>query len=528
MRRFISLLTVFCALIAGFHTLTAAPANATEISGDAHVTRKSAGQKWALKSLANGKYVSAGMKENVAEYEWSLRARSDAPNGWERFTLHTNHAAKTIGMRFDATGFFASAEFADPAPRTGMLRAAGVRLGQWQQFHPEYLADIPPAGSPVGSRVVALGARKAATGSEAPAEDEVLRYVSADVSESGQGMLRARASKIGSWEKFALEPVANDEGAADEGEQPPTAGSAPASELNVMTWNVCANNKDCTGWSGGLAGHEQLTAEIQARLRNPHPDNERLPDVIFFQEFCEKHAGHVELMLEKPVAEGGTGRGWDVRFAPIHQQLGGPLIQKQCSLTDRYGKSVPDRGSYGVAIAVPDDNVWYKRHDLPSPDYEKRTALCAVMPAQAVAACSAHFSSGYTFDDPAGTQRTEQAQKMLDITAEYEARGYRVVFGGDFNLVPPFPGADASQGGPSDALNVVYDRYQECGQSGRPDALRTGRPTANENKETGEPTRKLDYIFSPKDAPITDCTVSATPGASDHWTLYGKVSLPAK
>ncbi|MET9319538.1 endonuclease/exonuclease/phosphatase family protein [Streptomyces sp. NPDC003038] len=528
MRRFISLLTVFCALIAGFHVLTAIPASATEISDDAVAIRKSAGQKWALKSIANGKYVSVGMKETVAEYEWSMRARGDAPNGWEHFTLHTNHAAKTIGMRFEATGFFASSEFADTDPRTGMLRARGVRLGQWQQFYPEYLPDSPPAGSPAGSRVVALGARKAHPDSTAPAEDKVLKYVSADVSESGQGLLRSRAAQIGSWEKFVLEPVMNDEGAADGQEQPPTAGAAPASELNVMTWNLCANNKECTDWSGGLAGHEELTAEIQARLRNPHPDNRKLADVIFFQEFCEKHAKRVESMLEKPVAEGGTGMGWDVRFAPIHQQLGGPLVQKQCSITDGSDNPVADRGAYGAAIAVPDNNTWYKRHDLPSPDYEKRTALCAVMPARAVAACSAHFSSGYVFDDPKGTKHTEQAAQMLKITEEYEAKGYRTVFGGDFNLVPPYPSADASHGGPSDALNAVYERYQECGQSGNPNALRTGRPTANENKETGEPTRKLDYIFSPKNAPITDCTVSATSGKSDHWTLYGKVSLPAK
>lgn len=478
--------------------------------------------------MANGKYVSVGMKETVTEYEWSLRARGEAPNGWERFTLHTNHAAKTIGMRFEATGFFASSEFDDAAPRTGMLRARGIRLGQWQQFYPEYLSDTPPAGSPAGSRIVALGARKADPDSVAPAEDKVLKYVSADVSESGQGLLRSRAAQIGAWEKFILEPVANDEGAADAHEQPPTAGAAPVSELNVMTWNLCANNKTCTDWSGGLAGHEELTSEIQARLRNPHPDNRKLPDVIFFQEFCEKHSKRVELMLEKPVAEGGTGTEWDVRFAPIHQQLGGPLVQKQCSITDMHGNPVADRGAYGVAIAVPASNVWYKRHDLPSPDYEKRTAICAVLPAQSVAACSAHFSSGYASDDPHGTKRTEQAQQILKINEEYEAKGYRVVFGGDFNLVPPYPSADVNNGGPSVALNDVYDAYQECGQSGNPQALRTGRPTANKSAVTGEPTRKLDYIFSPKNAPITDCTVSVTSGKSDHWTLYGKVSLPAK
>lgn len=515
MRRLIGLLAALCALLVGINTLTVTPAGATEISEDADAVAKSSGQKWALKSVVNGKYVSVGMSETDDKYEWSLRAQGVAPKKWELFTLHTNHAAKTIGLRFIATGFFASSEFSDADPRTGMLRARGVRLGQWQQFTPQYLTDVPPAGSPAGSVVVALGAKENATDTE-------LTYVSADLSAMGDGLLRSRATQIASWEKFVLEPVANETGSADEWEVPPAATAAPAGQVNVMTWNVCANAKQCA-WSGGLAGYAELTDGIQARLHSP--GNGQLPDVIFFQEFCEKHAKRVEWMLEKPVLEGGTGRGWDVRFAPIHQQgSGGPLVQKQCAITDKYDQPVADRGAYGVAIAVPDSNAWYKRHDLPSPSFEKRTAVCAVMPDRGLAACSAHLSSGYDEDDPKGTYREEQARKLVEITRSYEDRGYRVVFGGDFNLVPPYPEADVNAGGPSTALNVVYDRYQECGQGGDPNALRTGKPTAN--GVDGHPTRKLDYIFSPRNAPVSDCAVSATTGNSDHWTLYGSVHLP--
>ncbi|MET8768083.1 hypothetical protein [Streptomyces sp. NPDC004658] len=260
MRRFIGLLAALCALLAGVNALTVTRASASEISEDADAVSKSAGQKWALKSVVTGKYVSVDMNETDDKYEWSLRAQGDAPKKWELFTLHTNHAAKTIGMRFIATGFFASSEFLDADPRTGMLRARGVRLGQWQQFYPEYLSDAPPAGSPRGSVVLALGAKKADT-------DAAMTYVSADLSASGDGLLRSRASKIGSWEKFVLEPIANEEGAADEWEVPPAVAAAPAGKVNVMTWNVCANAKQCT-WSGGLAGYQELTDGIQARLRN--------------------------------------------------------------------------------------------------------------------------------------------------------------------------------------------------------------------------------------------------------------------
>ncbi|BAU85081.1 peroxidase [Streptomyces laurentii] len=148
MRRLIGLLAALCALLVGINTLTVTPAGATEISEDADAVAKSSGQKWALKSVVNGKYVSVGMSETDDKYEWSLRAQGVAPKKWELFTLHTNHAAKTIGLRFIATGFFASSEFSDADPRTGMLRARGVRLGQWQQFTPQYLTDVPPAGSP--------------------------------------------------------------------------------------------------------------------------------------------------------------------------------------------------------------------------------------------------------------------------------------------------------------------------------------------------------------------------------------------
>ncbi|MEU4930415.1 endonuclease/exonuclease/phosphatase family protein [Streptomyces yokosukanensis] len=525
MRRFLSVIAAFCALVSSLLIFSAGPANAADVSEDADAVAKSAGQKWALRSLANGMYVSVGLHDTDSQ-QWRMRATAQAPGSWERFTLHTNHAGKTIGFRSEITGFFASAEFVDGGDQEGMLRARGVRLGQWQQFIPHYLDDAPFSDSPAGSRVVALQASEKAQddASATPAEKE-LKYVTTELGEGGEAVVRARAATAGKWEKFVLEPVKGTIAGDQYGM--PAAGSAPASNLNVMTWNLCANNRSCT-WSGGLAGYEELNAGISAHLRS---NSGALPDVIFFQEFCEKHAKRVEAMLEKPVGEGGTGRQWDVRFAPIHNRgdANGPLVQKQCAITDKDGNVVADRGAYGVAIAVPDENVWYKRYDLTSPTYdlkyEQRTAVCATLPSRAVAACTAHLSAGYGYDDPDGTWRTRQAQQMLDITKTYENQGYRVVFGGDFNLVPPYPQATAKEGGPSEALDPVYDRYFECGQEGDPAAKRTGDPTAN--GVDGKPTRKIDYIFSPKNAPVMNCSVSPDSGHSDHWTLYGSVSLPA-
>ncbi|WP_159042082.1 endonuclease/exonuclease/phosphatase family protein [Streptomyces sp. TP-A0875] len=485
---------MFCTAIAGLQIVLAPSAGAAEISADAEAVAKSAGQKWALKSLATGMYVSVGVNDTDTQ-QWRMRARAASVGSWERFTLHTNHRAKTVGFRSEITGFFATAEFHDSGNQEGMLRARGARLGQWQQFTPQYLAGPPPAGSPAGSVMVTLQASEEAGGE--------LKYVSAEVGETGEGLLRARATSVGLWEKFVLEPVTG-----TISNEPPTAGAAPASLLNVMSWNVCANNNNDCGWSHERAGYLELNEQIKNRLKNP--------DVIFFQEFCEKHAKRVEWMLESE-----TGTGWDVRFAPVHHATSGPLVQKECAMGP--APDLADRGSFGVAIAVPDENVWYKRHDLPSPDaatWEQRTALCASIPSRAVMVCNAHFSAGgKKNDDPDGDWRRKQARKMLEIGEQYRKKGYRVVFGGDFNSVPPdYTISD----GPNNILVDTYEAYRECDEGLWAGSPRNGRAT----KPFPDREIKIDYIFAPNAAQFASCTVTSDAGKSDHYPIYGRVSLP--
>ncbi|MFI1017213.1 endonuclease/exonuclease/phosphatase family protein [Streptomyces sp. NPDC020965] len=510
MRRFLSALTAVCALIAGLTVLSAPAARATATDGIA----SSAGQKWALKSLAPNtlKYVSIAADGRMA-------AVSAQVGPAETFTLHTNQKAGTIGLRSDLRELFATAEFGYTTDN-GAMRVRGTSLGQWQQFVPTYSAA--PAGSRPGSFTVTL--RSAAV-------DHATKYISVNAAAGGDGRLRARVVTVpvGSWERFLLEPL------AAPGAPPAADSPVAAADLRTMTWNVCANNTKC-GWDPqglvhkGLAGETELVAEIQGRLR--HSPSDELPDVVFLQEFCEKHAAPVERMLEQ-----ATGRGWSVRFAPINQRMidavgapSGPLVQKQCAMI---GPEKQDRGAYGVALAVPAENVWYQRYDLVSPlptvgkeELEQRTALCAALPARALQVCSTHFSAGD--DDAQGSVRTQQA---LDLMAHMNKAGpgYRTVFGGDLNLVPPHPSADVGNGGPSTALIPVYDAYRECEQLNNPNALRAGRATAN---FTATPPKlptpmKLDYLFGPSNADFRDCQVSASTGKSDHATLYGTVALPA-
>ncbi|MFC7986549.1 endonuclease/exonuclease/phosphatase family protein [Streptomyces sp. NPDC057336] len=446
--------------------------------------------------------MSVALNETDTQLEWRLQARADSVGSWERFTLHTNHRAKTIGLRSEVTGFFATAEFHDAGDREGMLRARGVRLGGWQQFTPQYLAESPPAGSPAGSKVLTLSASQM-DDVTATLEDRQGKYVSAEIGAGSDGRLRARATSVGAWEKFVLEPVASAGGGVL-----PTPGTARAANLNAMSWNVCANNNTACGWSDDRAGYAELNEQIKARLRNP--------DIIFFQEFCEKHAKRVEWMLEDT-----TGTGWDVRFAPLHHATsGGPLIQKQCAMGPAPDSA--DRGAFGVAIAVSDENTWYTRHDLSSPaanEHEQRSALCAALPTQAIMVCNAHFSAGgAAFGDPKGAFRTLQAQELGDIAKQYEAKGYRVIFGGDFNAVPPdYTKSD----GPNAVLTDAYAAHSECDEGSIAGSPRDGEAT----KPFDDREIKIDYIFAPSTARFTSCTVTPDAGKSDHYPIYATVSL---
>lgn len=498
MRRIMVAFTVLVGIMAGVFLATTTVAYATDVSADAVWVEKSAGQKWALKA-PNGKYVRVEMHD-TGKYEWRLRAVSTEVNSWERFTLHTNHPAKNImSLRSETTGFFTTPEFLDGEDREGMLRARGGNLGSWQQFEVDFSAA--PSSEKPGSRRVTF--KTVAPGHEG-------KYVVADA----DGTLRAATSSTPA--QFLLEPV---DSFVNPGTQPPPAyGPVAGSALNVMTWNVCANNNERCDWSADRAGTGELTDAIRERLKV----NGRNPDVIFFQEFCEKHAKRVEEMLE-----GETGTKWDVRFAPIHNQVDGVNVQKQCAMGPK--PDYLDRGAYGVALAVPDENVFYQRHDFPSPaGKEQRSALCASIPSRAVVACTAHLSAGPPYDDLTedGYWRKEQGKSFLGLVTDWRARGYRPVFGGDMNVVPPASNAGVSEGGPSSALVPLYDQYLECSQGNDPSKVRGGEPTAN--GVDGMPTRKLDYIFAPRTSGFTNCAVSASDGKSDHWSLHGTVALPAE
>ncbi|MCN9243724.1 endonuclease/exonuclease/phosphatase family protein [Streptomyces sp. RY43-2] len=509
-RRLLSVFFSGLLLAMGLSLLPAAPAQAATVSADAENVAKSAGERYALRSEANGLYVSVDPDNNGR-----MTANASTVGSKERFTLHTNHAGKNIALRSEATGFFATSELGATDNYKGMMQARGGSIGTWQQFTVESRESDGPMQIALKSVV---------------SDNE--KYISVEHASEGddKDMLRARASSVGSWERFTLLRL----GQAGTGGGAPTPAAAPASDLNVMTWNVCANNNpNC--WDENLAGKDQVSAEIAARLPQPGSDHEILPDVIFFQEFCEKHAKPVEQALEAR-----TGREWDVRFAPTQYSLGqlgesilgqyGVMAQKECAKADGL-----DRGSFGVALAVPAANTYYKGYTLQSPvsfiwkgedtKAEQRPALCADLPERAVQVCTSHFSAGEGLDDPDGVYRKKQAAEFTGIT-ELAPAGYHTVFGGDLNSVPPDSGWGGSDGKNSGVLSTMYASYRECAQLGDLNAARKGPATANAGDD-GKATMKIDYIFAQRNAPFRSCAVSSTHGSSDHWTLYGTVALPA-
>lgn len=428
----------------------------------------SAGQRWNLYSEANKSYVAVEVADS-GSHAGMLRARSQTVGDWEKVTLHTSDKGKTVTLRSEVNGLYVAAEINDSGADQGMLRARSSSVGSWEQF------SLVPAGSGL------YALRSEANG----------LYVSAEVNypDNTQGMLRARSSSYGgSWEKFRLIPVPGPGG-------PPGASAAGADTVKVMSWNVCSNNSACPLYKARASA---ISSKIAYWATNNFS-----PDALFLQELCEKDAKPVETALEA-----ATGRGWDVRFAPVQYLVTGTVekAQKIC-VRDLDGR---DRGSYGIGLAIPDSNVWYMAYSLWSPSaYEQRTVLCGTLESRALSFCATHFSSGLTEDDPNGTYRLTQVHQLLDTANKPR---YRAIFGGDLNLTPP----DSPAGPVPDALAPAYDAYEECDQY------------ANGGRRTGTPTHgssKLDYIFGPR-AATYQCRVATASSDSDHKPIYATITLP--
>ncbi|MFF9132996.1 endonuclease/exonuclease/phosphatase family protein [Streptomyces sp. NPDC014806] len=485
MRRLCLLLMAVLAAVTGVVALPATSALA------ASAPPSSTGQRWALK--VNGLYVAAEVNDS-GDQKGELRARSTSVGSWETFTLHTDAVdgvgyGTTVTLRNEENGLYVTSELGATGAQQGMLRARGTTTGSWERF----------SVVPQGNGQYAL--KSAANG----------LYVSAEFGYSGsdQGLLRARSTSVGAWERFTFEKV----GGTGSTTAPPESAVTASGRQDIASWNVCANNNPSTACTLRFADADTVATDVAAALA-PAPSGRlgHRPDAIFFQEICEKAVKPLELQLESRL-----GGAWDVRFAPTYFKVvdadgtTDPLLMAQKTCAD--STSGVDRGSFGIALAVKDTNVWYRGYTLPSPDRkEQRPALCATVPDAGTVYCNAHFSSGSYYDadghqagdDPDAVYRPRQAATLRSLVDDLQSHGYTAFYGGDLNTTT----ADVA------VLDGLYTGHQECGQA-TPDAPHTGAPT--------DGTNKIDYLFGPA-GPAYGCEV-VDPALSDHRVLHATVTF---
>ncbi|GAA3770434.1 endonuclease/exonuclease/phosphatase family protein [Streptomyces chiangmaiensis] len=440
----------------------------------------------------NGLYVAAEVNDSGDQYG-KLRARSTSKGSWETFSLHTDH--------IDNVGYGTTITLRNEENGlyvTSEINTTGAQSGMLR-------ARGTNTGSWERFYVIPQG-----NGQYALKSAENKLYVSAEFNYTGgdEGLLRARSTSIGSWERFTFEKVG---GTGDM--SAPSAPTATASgRHDVASWNLCANNNPSTECKLQYADADTVASSVASDLAaTPAGYLIRRPEAIFFQEICEKAVKPLELQLENQL-----GGGWDVRFAPTYYKVVDEdgstdsllMAQKTCSDS----KTSTDRGSFGIALAVKDTNTWYRGYTLPSPyDKEQRPALCATVPDAGTVYCNAHFSSGSYFvngqqagDDPDNIYRPQQADGLRSIVDGLQSDGYTPFYGGDLNTTT----ADVS------ILSNLYSSHQECGQA-TPDAPHTGEPTDGNNK--------IDYIFGPV-GPTYSCEV-VDPQLSDHRAIHATITF---
>jgi hypothetical protein len=164
-RRLVAVLVVIGGGVVGAVAAPATPAHASNCYDG-----------W-LKSVANGKYVSAQLDYKDANYGM-LRARASRVDRWERFEFcwGTDTQGCNLSIRSLANGLWVSSEQNYTGANYGMLRARAAVPDRWETFNG------------------CLGLRNIVN----------WKYVSAELNYAGAwyAMLRARADTLDRWEEF--------------------------------------------------------------------------------------------------------------------------------------------------------------------------------------------------------------------------------------------------------------------------------------------------------------------------------------
>jgi endonuclease/exonuclease/phosphatase family metal-dependent hydrolase len=296
----------------------------------------------------------------------------------------------------------------------------------------------------------------------------------------------------------------------DGGSAPVVAAEPPqAPPVTVVTWNVCADTwRSCP--YGGKA--DALAAAVADTARTQRAD------VVLLQEVCRTVLGPLRSAL---------GTDWTVAFEPAYRSW----LTRKGRHRIKQARCADDLGEYGLAVLARGDLTptagpaaspgasppgpapaaaeppSVRLHPLPSPmpadrtRIEQRLALCVQLPAARLQVCNAHFS--IRDQDPSGTVRARQADRLADELWFGERLGYATIVGGDLNATP------AGTGGPHGRriLQPLYDRATECEAADAQRATYGGV--------------KIDYLFAGRGLSRVGCEVVARP-ESDHRVLVGR------
>lgn len=272
----------------------------------------------------------------------------------------------------------------------------------------------------------------------------------------------------------------------------PGAAAAEPGNLQVMSWNMCGSQRDSWGCAG-TGTPEQKIGVVEYHVQNNYVQ------AALLQEVCEDD---LDLLMDE------LGPGWSSSYFPYQWSQDGVRWNSVCG-NDGPGERTD---SIGTAIVIKAGMADAKSYPLTQPWTGLNQPFhCATATWWDVTLCNVHLSrKSANPDHPEWDYRDDQLADIKDVTSGFP----KVVFGGDFNALPPdWPGNSSAWIWPEGlyAEGPGAPGYLECDQEG----ARTGRPTHDGGW-------KLDYIFSSETRRWCGLGDSAY---SDHHVLLESISV---
>ncbi|MFD3539007.1 endonuclease/exonuclease/phosphatase family protein [Streptomyces sp. NPDC058662] len=273
----------------------------------------------------------------------------------------------------------------------------------------------------------------------------------------------------------------------------PAAVAAEPKNLQVMSWNMCGSQRS-TWHCEGTGTPEQKIGVVTHHVRNSYVQ------AALLQEVCEDD---LTLLMTQ------LGAGWSKSFEPYQWSQDGTRWNSRC------GEDTGRADRIGTAILVKGGMADAGQYPLTQPYTGQQTPFqCATAVYWDVRLCNVHASRlGSNPDHPDWDYRDDQFAQIKAVVDTFP----KVVFGGDFNALPPdAPNNAAAWVWPAGLYSTGpgTEGYQECDQSG---ASRTGRATHSFGG-------KIDYVFSSETRRW--CAV-ADSAYSDHHVMIESVSVAA-